>query len=76
MAKIEAQLHLKHQIEEAHQTGRVDVMAFGLGSADYTRLIAINEILRKRDWLGGPLKPLAEAVSAELFKRRSGGKSW
>lgn len=76
VSKIEAQRHLEHAIEEAHHAGRVDVMAFGLGSSDYARLIAINEILRTKGWLSGAVKPLAEAVSAELFRRRSGGKAW
>lgn len=74
MSKIEAQRHLEHQIEEGHRTGRVDVMSFGLRSSDYARLIAINEILRAKGWLDGALKPLAEAVSAELYRRRSRSK--
>jgi hypothetical protein len=74
MTKLEDRMKLEEQITAAHRSGRVDVMAFGLMTSDYQRLIDINGFLRKQGWLGGPLKPLAEAVSNELFRRRSRGR--
>lgn len=71
VAKIEESTRLEEQIESAHHAGTVDVMAFGLGSSTYDRLIEINEFLRRKGMLEGPLKPLAEAVSEELFRRRT-----
>lgn len=68
--KIEASRQLEQQIDDAYAAGRADVMSFGLGTALYDRLIEINTVLRHRRMLDGPLKPLADAVSAELYRRR------
>jgi hypothetical protein len=72
VAKIEASAQLERQIDDAYAAGRVDVMSFGLGASDYDRLIEINVFLRHKHMLDGPLKPLAEAVSAELYRRLIG----
>jgi hypothetical protein len=71
--KIEAQDRLEEQLERAHSTGRVDVAAFALGGSKYQRLVDMLDFIRRRGWLGGPLKPLVEAVSNELYRRRTGG---
>ena len=70
VSKVEASAKLEAQIEAAWRSAELDVMAFGLGSSTYDRLIEINTILQNRNWLEA-LKPLAEAVSAELYRRRT-----
>lgn len=74
VAKIEARAKLEAQMTAAREAGTVDVMAFGLATSDYDRLVHILDFLRTRGWLGGSLKPLAEAASAELYRRRTGGR--
>lgn len=74
VAKIEAWAKLEAQMIAAREAGTVDVMAFGLASSDYDRLVYILDFLRKQGWLGGSLKPLAEAASAELYRRRTSGR--
>jgi hypothetical protein len=74
LAKIEELRRLEQQIGDTDAAGRVDVMVFGLGSSPYDRLIQINEMLRAKSMLDGPLKPLVEAVSKELFRRRTSGR--
>jgi hypothetical protein len=70
VSKVEASRRLEAQIEDACRSGRVDVMAFGLGSSTYDRLLEINAMLVRRHWLDGTMKALREAVSAELYRRR------
>lgn len=72
VAAIEARDKLHRQIDAAFEAGSADVMAFGLGSSDYERLMQIMDYLKRRNWLEGPLKPLREAVSEELYRRRVG----
>jgi hypothetical protein len=72
VARIEARKKLHQQIGAANDAGTVDVMAFGIGSSDYDRLMEIMTFMSRRRWLDGPLKPLREAVSEELYRRRTG----
>jgi hypothetical protein len=71
VAKLKARAKLEAQMIAAREAGTVDVMAFGLAASDYDRLVYILDYLRKQGWLGGSLKPLAEAVSQELYRRRT-----
>ena len=71
VSKIEAQRHLEHQIDEAHRTGRVDVMAFGPDPSDYERLLKINDLLRAKNMPSGPLKPLADEAIISPSSGRS-----
>lgn len=69
--KQEAGRAALHAQIEAASGGKLDVMAFGLATSEYDRLLEINDVLRRHSWLDGPLKPLAQAVSAELYRRRT-----
>jgi hypothetical protein len=71
VAAAEAKERLHRQIVDAYEAGIVDVMAFGLGSSDYHRLMQIMEFIKRRNWLEGPLRPLRDAVSEELYRRRT-----
>jgi hypothetical protein len=74
-AKIDAAAKLEADLTEAHNAGRVDLMAFGVNeTSEYQRLVHILDFVRRQGWLDGPLKPLVEAVSNELFRRRTRGK--
>lgn len=72
LAKIAAKEQLEADLTAARDAGSVDVMAFGLGSSDYDRLVHMLDFLRKKGWLEGSLKPLAQAASQELYRRRTG----
>jgi len=51
------------------------VIAFGVGSPTFDRLVQINDLMRHKGRLDGPLKPLAAGVSNELYRRRT-GRGW
>lgn len=75
VAKVDAQRQLEAQLEVAHRSSRVDVMAFGINeTSDYQRLVDILDFIRRQGWLNGPLKALVEATSNELFRRRNRGR--
>lgn len=75
VAKIEARRELEEQLTAGHNSRRVDVLAFGINeAADYQRLVDILDFVRKQGWLSGPLRPLVEATSNELFRRRQRGR--
>ena len=71
LAKVAAREKLEAELIAAREAGSVDVMAFGLASSDYDRLVHILDFLRKNGWLEGSLKPLAQAASQELYRRRT-----
>jgi len=61
---------LEAMINAALEVGVVSIAPFRLDSSTYDRLVRINDILRTKGLLQGPLRPLAEAVSGELYRRR------
>ena len=73
IGKIDAKRRLEEQMTAAWRSGAVDVMAFGIAGSEYQRLVDMLGFMRQKNWLRSPLKPLAEAVSAELYRRRTGG---
>ncbi len=75
VAKLEAKRELEEQLTAANNSRRVDVLAFAINeTSDYQRLVDILDFVRKQGWLNGPLKPLVEATSNELFRRRQRGR--
>lgn len=74
VAKLEAKAELHRRLEAAYAAGGADVMAFAPRAAEREELLEIMDFLRRRGWLDGPLQPLREAVSAELYRRRVEGR--
>jgi hypothetical protein len=51
--------------------GDLPLSVFEIETADSKRLVRILDLVKAAGGLNGPAKPLAEACSAELFRRRT-----
>lgn len=66
---------LRTMVQRMVTKGDLPLSAFGIEQSSTERLTSILWLVRDANGLNGPAKPLAEAVSAELYRRRTGRSS-